>query len=390
MLAPTLITPPRSTLLRRSALLIALAAALGNTLGCNSAPPVVATMMRGGPATAQAAQPAAATHTPTAWNSGSDAQQRVQWAEMRSSPGETAIATGVVWRAKTTATPDQQGPVLVVPQAPEQQPDGEPIPSPKTVPLDTLPGPGPGPGCGVGLGAPVPRAPTELRKMTLPTYTVAPPDILLIETTQGLPTQPIKGQHLVRPDGTINLGIYGSVFVAGMTLDQIKSAVVPAISSRLDPEAVKKNPVKAEDINVDVLAYNSKVYYVITDGGGFGEQVYSVPFTGNETVLDAMAKINGLPAVASKKHIWVARRTATCGANNTLPVDWCGITQRGETMTNYQLFPGDRVYVQADRLITCDNLLSKMLAPVERILGVTLLGSTTVNSIRNRNNSTNP
>ena len=28
-----------------------------------------------------------------------------------------------------------------------------------------------------------------------------------------------------------------------------------------------------------------------------------------------------------------------------LPVDWCGIVQRGNTSTNYQLMPGDRVYV---------------------------------------------
>ena len=28
---------------------------------------------------------------------------------------------------------------------------------------------------------------------------------------------------------------------------------------------------------VDVLAYNSKRYYVIFDGGGYGEQVYLVP-----------------------------------------------------------------------------------------------------------------
>jgi polysaccharide export outer membrane protein len=217
---------------------------------------------------------------------------------------------------------------------------------------------------------------------------VAPPDILLIESTQGLPNQPVKGQHLVRPDGTINLGLYGStVYVAGMTLDQVRAVVADAIQSRLDPKVTK---VKLEDITVDVLAYNSKVYYVITDGAGYGEQVYSVPITGNETVLDAIARINGLPPVSSKKHIWVARRTLDGGKNNILPVDWCAITQRGDVATNYQLFPGDRVYVKADKLITTDSWIAKVLTPIERILGVTLLGSTTVNSIRNRGSTTSP
>ena len=37
--------------------------------------------------------------------------------------------------------------------------------------------------------------------------------------------QPITGQHLVRPDGTVNLGVYGVVSVAGLTTDQAKEAV---------------------------------------------------------------------------------------------------------------------------------------------------------------------
>ena len=91
--------------------------------------------------------------------------------------------------------------------------------------------------------------------------------------------------------------------------------------------------------------------------------------------------------MSSKNHIWVAR-PAPCGHGcaQVLPVDWRAITEGGSTCTNYQLFPGDRVYVKADHCITVDNYLAKILAPVERILGVTLLGSTVVNTIRNSGN----
>ena len=37
--------------------------------------------------------------------------------------------------------------------------------------------------------------------------------------------QQIRGEHLVRPDGTISLGTYGCVYVAGMTLAQVKMPV---------------------------------------------------------------------------------------------------------------------------------------------------------------------
>jgi polysaccharide export outer membrane protein len=215
--------------------------------------------------------------------------------------------------------------------------------------------------------------------VSLPPYVIHPPDILLVESTRSLRDQPIRGQHLVRPDGTIGLGIYGSVYVAGLTLEQAKAVIAHQISQRVQDFDVR-------DLSVDVLAYNSKVYYVITDGGGFGEQVYRLPVTGRETVLDAVGQISGLPPVASKKHIWVARPCAAAsGGQLTLPVDWKAITQGGIPDTNYQLFPGDRVYVRADALITLDSQLSKILAPVERLFGVTLLGSETINSIKGRN-----
>ena len=71
-------------------------------------------------------------------------------------------------------------------------------------------------------------------------------------------------------------------------------------------------------------------------------------------------------------------------------VNWNAIVEGGSTRTNYQVLPGDRIFVKADSLITFDNRLAKLLSPVERILGVTLLGATTVNAIRiNPNNNNN-
>jgi polysaccharide export outer membrane protein len=67
-----------------------------------------------------------------------------------------------------------------------------------------------------------------------------------------------------------------------------------------------------------------------------------------------------------------------------LPVDWNGIAQRGATATNYQIMPGDRVYVRAQKIIRADSVLAKVISPFERILGVTLLGASTVNQIQGR------
>ncbi|MBI3411670.1 MAG: polysaccharide biosynthesis/export family protein [Planctomycetes bacterium] len=190
--------------------------------------------------------------------------------------------------------------------------------------------------------------------------------------------QQIRGEHLVRQDGTISLGTYGSVYVAGMSLEQTKCAIENHLAAYL------LNP----QVAVDVFAYNSKVYYVIIDGGGFGQQVFRLPITGNETVLDAISQVQGLAPVSSKHRIWLARPSPVhANCNQVLPVDWNAITQGGSTPTNYQIFPGDRVYVSANRLIQFDNYLSQLLAPVERVLGVTLLGTQTFQSFRNNGNN---
>jgi polysaccharide biosynthesis/export protein len=184
--------------------------------------------------------------------------------------------------------------------------------------------------------------------------------------------QQIRGEHLVRPDGSIALGVYGSVYVAGLTLDQAKTVIETHLAQYLlEPE-----------VSVDVYAYNSKSYYIVTSGGGYGEQVYRFPHTGNETVLDAMSQINGLPIVASKHRIWLARPApadATC--YQILPVDWQAVTRGGATATNYQVLPGDRIFVDADPLVTADTALARVFSPVERVLGITLLGSAVVHSI---------
>jgi protein involved in polysaccharide export with SLBB domain len=190
---------------------------------------------------------------------------------------------------------------------------------------------------------------------------------------QARALQQIRGEHLVRPDGTVFLGSYGSVPVAGLTLDAAKAQIEAFLSSTL----------LRPQVSVDVASYNSKVYYVITNGAGFGETVYRLPITGNETVLDAIGQVYGLPGVASLHRIYLVRPgPANCEDGEIhLHVDWKAITQKGITETNYQLFPGDRIYIHGDALITWDAWLGKMINPMERLFGVTLLGSTTVHEV---------
>ena len=201
-----------------------------------------------------------------------------------------------------------------------------------------------------------------------------------VTLAQGRGLQQVRGPHLVRGDGTIGLGTYGSVRVVGMTIPDAKRTIEAYLS------AYFQNP----EISLDVTGFNSKVYYLVFDGGNAGTQVTRLPLTGNETVLDALSNAGGLPQIGDPRKVWVARPTVDgCPSQIILPVDWACITSAGDTRTNYQLMAGDRVFVQAYRATAFNNKFSRAIAPVERVLGAVLLGTGVYRQFNNLNNNNN-
>jgi hypothetical protein len=70
------------------------------------------------------------------------------------------------------------------------------------------------------------------------------------------------------------------------------------------------------------------------------------PLTDQETVLDAIAQVTGLPAKASKRYLWVSRLAPDRTQGRiVLPVDWRGIVMGGQAATNHALQPGDQIHV---------------------------------------------
>ncbi|HYW80788.1 MAG TPA: protein kinase, partial [Thermoguttaceae bacterium] len=157
---------------------------------------------------------------------------------------------------------------------------------------------------------------------------------LSVELAQSTAMQPVTGQYLVGPDGRINLRKYGTVDVAGKTVAQATEAVKKTLSEYF----------QSPEVSVDVVAYNSKVYYIVTEGAQLGDDIINVPITGKETVLNAIAHIGKTRSQLSDKHLWIARPTADQADGKILPIDLAAII-RGNTQTNYQIFPDDRLII---------------------------------------------
>ena len=174
----------------------------------------------------------------------------------------------------------------------------------------------------------------------------------------GLELEMIPDAALVRPNGTISLGGYGYIHVAGFTEQQAQKAIEEHLSEfMMKPEVV-----------VEVSTENYTWFYLVVERSVGGESVQRVNLTGRETVLDVLSVIDGLPLGTNGHRIWVARPApADAGCDQVLLVNWADIVQRGRTATNYQLLPGDRLYIKADPWIKAADMITKVTTPFNNI-----------------------
>ena len=177
-----------------------------------------------------------------------------------------------------------------------------------------------------------PDVPRERHKRA--DYVIMPPDIIDIEVTQyGLPLKEINGQYLVSPDGIIELGRFGFVRVADVTLGDAQTAIASQIGQLLD----------AAEVTVSVSGQNSRVFYIVLKGGAAGDDVHRNPANGGETVLDAFHYLKR--SDLTNKKIWIARPSPEVGADEILNVSADCIIAGTDLSTNYALLPGDRLFI---------------------------------------------
>lgn len=190
------------------------------------------------------------------------------------------------------------------------------------------------------LGVVDPAQPRELDMVSLPPHVVEPPDELDI-SIRPMALDGAQTAATVQTDGNIDLGFLGDVYVAGLTLEEVEQKLTRRYRVVADAQGVR------EPVRVSVRLLNgrdSKRFYVL----GTVTNPNSYPITGNETVLDAIL-LAGLRSNSLPDKAYLVRPHPIGGHDQIFRIDWCGITQRGDTLTNYQLLPGDRIYVPGGR-----------------------------------------
>jgi protein involved in polysaccharide export with SLBB domain len=191
------------------------------------------------------------------------------------------------------------------------------------------------------ISSPPPGSPRELDKRVAGPYVVEPGDVLLAQPASLDSPVRLPGDQPVLPDGTIQLGRYGRLLVAGKTVEMIEAEVNALIKAKV---------ADAGPIVVRLVTRDSKVYYVLGEVNAPG----SFQLKGRETVLDAIVTAGGLTSNAQRKGIILVRPTAPESCRLVLPVAYNAIVQLGDTTTCYQIKAGDRLYVPSKTL--CDDL----------------------------------
>jgi len=208
-------------------------------------------------------------------------------------------------------------------------------------------------------------------QVALAEYRVLPPDTLQTLSTKVPEINAITQQ--IRPDGKINLPVVGDISVAGLTPKEIEAAVNKA-AGKLYEEA---------ECTVLVVGYNSQHYYVFGQVASPGP----VPWTGRDSVLDALAKTQPTNLAWIKRIIITrgdqpqigghagpvsdlryrlkgVRKETKDRPRKKLLFNLDAMIKSGDMSNNILLQPGDVIYVQPSPLAKVGLMIQNLLLPI--------------------------
>jgi protein involved in polysaccharide export with SLBB domain len=163
-------------------------------------------------------------------------------------------------------------------------------------------------------------------------YRVGCPDTIALEVAERTE---FNGSHDIGPDGRIDLGDYGTLRIEGRTIGEIAKLLSTEIG------------VEPDHIHVRVVAYRST--HLLLFGEVIGWQ-RSVPYHGQETVLDLLQRVGGITKGAEPRDVYVVRpHLGESQRPEVFHVDLRAIVVNNDSRTNIRLLPFDQIYVGETR-----------------------------------------
>lgn len=182
-------------------------------------------------------------------------------------------------------------------------------------------------------------------------YRIGIPDTIGISAPRILE---IDGeQQRIQPDGKIHLRLLGEIKVVGMTAKEI-AAKLEVLLSRYytDPK-----------VDVRILRYASKKYYVHGQAGRLGPRSY----TGRDTLLDVVMK-SGIDFRSWTSRVKVIRPARGDTPVRTIDVNVDKMIKAGDWSQNILLEPNDIVYIPPTPGAWIAQRVQEVLYPVGPVI----------------------
>jgi polysaccharide export outer membrane protein len=189
--------------------------------------------------------------------------------------------------------------------------------------------------------------------VTADKYVLQPPDELEIHCAR-IPEINMQRQR-IRPDGMVSFEMLGEVQAAGKTPEELAIAIKQKASKLY-------MLVGEEPIEVRIIAYKSKVYYVLGQVYKPGIKVYS----GRDSVISALAEAEPNP-MAWLERIQVIRPSEYASVKpKAFEVDFDRMSAHGELYKDVLLQEGDIIYVPPTILAAIAMKVEEVIRPIAR------------------------
>jgi len=189
--------------------------------------------------------------------------------------------------------------------------------------------------------------------VTSDSYVLQPPDEIEIHCSK-VPEIHLQLQQ-IRPDGKVSFEGLGEMEAAGKTPGQVAELLKKKVSSLYTLSG-------DEPIDVRIVAYRSKVFYVLGQVYLPGPKAY----TGRDTVLRAVAE-SRLNSMAWASRIQVIRPSADKSIKPKIfEVNFDRMAAHGDTSKNVLLQEGDIIYVPPTVLAGIAMKVEEFVRPIGR------------------------
>ncbi len=190
--------------------------------------------------------------------------------------------------------------------------------------------------------------------VTSDSYVLHPPDEIEIRCSR-VPEIHLTRQF-IRPDGKVTFEGLGAIHASGRTPQELADVMREKIMASYS--LAGEHP-----IDVQVVAYRSKIYYVVGQVYASGPKI----FTGRDTVLKAISAARPTNG-ASVRKIRVVRPPADGRADPRIfELDYKKMTADGDTSRNVLLEEGDIIVVPPTILATIGLTIDQLLRPVREV-----------------------